>query len=301
MTGFLERFSRLPHALVIVIGLLLIALIAIVDYSTGPLVALNVFYLLPVMLVAWTTRSTLCGFVVAAATFAVGVVEAYLTDFAYVSPGIAVWNGAVRLAVFCVVLLLIARLLGLMARLETQAMVDELTGLGNRRALRETLARELERSDRFHHPLSVAYIDLDGLKRVNDSHGHAAGDSLLITFARVAVSNLRAVDTVARVGGDEFVVLLPETGAAPALLIADRLRSAFAKASEQHGAAGTCSIGLASFEVMPADADAALQAADALMYVAKGRGGDDVEAQEFAPTDRVAPTATALVGPAVRW
>jgi len=276
-----ERFSHLPPWLAVVIGLLLVVLIAIVDYATGPHVALNVFYLLPVMLAAWQTRSTLDGFIVAAATFVVGPVEAYLTGFSDTSAGVSVWNGLMRLAVFSIVLLLMARLRDLMERLETQAMADELTGLGNLRALRETLARELERSRRFDHALSLAYIDLDGLKLVNDRHGHAAGDRLLICFATVARASLRSVDTIARVGGDEFVVLLPETAAAPALLIADRLRDAFARASEDPGSTNTCSIGLASFEVMPADADALLSAADELMYAANPRGRDEVEPREI--------------------
>jgi diguanylate cyclase (GGDEF)-like protein len=280
--ALLGRLARLPRPVVVAIGLLLVGLIAVIDYSTGPKVVLSFFYLLPVMLVAWTTRSTLCGGIVAAATFAIGPLEAYLGDFAYTSPGVSVWNGAVRLAVLSVVLVLMARMRDLMARLETQARVDELTGLSNLRALRETLTRELERSRRFGHPLSLAYIDLDRLKPVNDEYGHAAGNQLLVTFARVALANLRAVDTVARVGGDEFAVLLPETGGAPALLIADRLRDAFARCSDGP-VAGSCSIGLASFEVMPHDAEAVLEAADGLMYEVKARGGGDVEAREFSP------------------
>jgi diguanylate cyclase (GGDEF)-like protein len=291
MTGLLMGLARLPRPLVVAVGLAFVALIAAVDYATGPRVVLNVFYLLPVMLVAWAAASTLCGVIIAAATFLVGPVEAWATGFAYLSPGEAIWNGAMRLAVFTIVLVLMARMRGLVARLATQAMVDELTGLGNLRALRETLGNELERGRRFGHPLSLAYIDLDGLKVVNDRFGHAAGDRLLVTFAAVARSNSRVVDTVARVGGDEFVVLLPETTADAALLMLDRLRGSFAKAAGRSTSPHTCSIGLASFEVMPADVDTALSVADRLMYQVKARGGDDVEASEIDWTDSAGHTA----------
>jgi diguanylate cyclase (GGDEF)-like protein len=293
-SSLVGRVARLPRPLVVVIGLALVALIAVVDYATGPRILLNVFYLLPVMLVAWATASTFCGLVIALATFAVSPVEAFLIGFADAPPGIAVWNGAVRLAVFTIILVLLARMRGLMARLELQAMVDELTGLGNLRSLRETLARELERSRRFRHPLSLAYIDLDGLKATNDRLGHAAGDRLLVTFAAVARTSSRAVDTVARVGGDEFVVLLPETTGDAALLMLDRLRQNFARATEGSGVFGSCSIGVASFTVMPPDVDAMLERADALMYRVKARGGDDVEAEEFGvDEDRAAPSMAA--------
>jgi diguanylate cyclase (GGDEF)-like protein len=294
-SSLVGRVARLPRPLVVVIGLALVALIAVVDYATGPRILLNVFYLLPVMLVAWATASTFCGLVIALATFAVSPVEAFLIGFADAPPGIAVWNGAVRLAVFTIILVLLARMRGLMARLELQAMVDELTGLGNLRSLRETLARELERSRRFRHPLSLAYIDLDGLKATNDRLGHAAGDRLLVTFAAVARTSSRAVDTVARVGGDEFVVLLPETTGDAALLMLDRLRQNFARATEGSRVLGSCSIGVASFTVMPPDVDAMLERADALMYRVKARGGDDVEAEEFGVAeDRAAPASAAL-------
>jgi diguanylate cyclase (GGDEF)-like protein len=293
--SLVERVARLPRLLVVVIGLALVTLIAVVDYATGPGVLMNVFYLLPVMLVAWTTASTFCGIVVALATFAVSPVEAFLIGFTDMSPGVAVWNGAVRLAVFTIVLVLMARMRGLMARLEQQAMVDELTGLGNLRALRETLAREIERCRRFRHPLSLAYIDLDGLKTTNDRLGHAAGDRLLVTFAAVARTSSRAVDTVSRIGGDEFVVLLPETTVDAALLMLDRLRQNFARATEGSEVPGSCSIGVASFTVMPPDVDAVLERADALMYRAKARGGGDVEAEEFGLVeDRAEPAFAAL-------
>jgi diguanylate cyclase (GGDEF)-like protein len=270
------RFVRLPRAAIVAVGLLIIMAIAYCDYLTGPRILLNIFYLLPVMLVAWACESSACGLIVAAGTFLVGPIEAVLTGFSYVSLPVAIWNGTVRLSVFCIVLLLMAQVRTLMGRLEEQALVDELTGLANLRALREVAALEIERSRRFNHPLSVAYLDIDDFKAVNDRAGHAAGDKVLVSLGSVARATMRSIDIVARVGGDEFVIVMPETGAETALPVADRLREAFSRSVRVEGVPVTCSIGLASFERPPVSVDEMLMTADELMYDAKAGGGDVV-------------------------
>jgi diguanylate cyclase (GGDEF)-like protein len=171
----------------------------------------------------------------------------------------------------------------LLARLQEQATSDELTGLANLRALRELGAKEIARSRRFGHPLTLAYLDIDHFKEVNDRAGHAAGDRVLVGLASVALSATRAIDTVARIGGDEFVVLMPETGPDAALLLADRLREVFARATTSGDVGVTCSIGVASFEDAPGSVDELLEAADGLMYEAKASGGDMVRLSEVGP------------------
>ncbi len=274
------RFARLPRFVIVAAGFALITSIAVLDYLTGPRVLLSIFYLLPVMLVAWASGSSACGLTVALGTFLVGPIEAMITDFRYVSLPVAIWNGAVRLSVFCVVLLLMARVRTLMSKLEEQALADELTGLANLRALRETAATEIERSRRFDHPLTLAYLDIDDFKSVNDRVGHEAGDRVLISLASVARATMRSIDTVVRVGGDEFVILMPETGDEAALPLADRLRAAISRSVKVEGVPVTCSIGLASFRRPPASVDEMLAAADELMYEAKAGGGDVVNAVE---------------------
>ncbi len=270
------RFVRLPRAVIVAVGLLLILAIAYVDNLSGPRILLNIFYLLPVMLVAWACESSVCGLIVAVGAFLVSPIEAMLDDFRSVSLVVATWNGAVRLAVFCIVLLLMSRVRVLMSRLAEQALADELTGLANLRALREVAALEIERSRRFNHPVSVAYLDIDDFKSVNDRAGHAAGDKVLVSLGSIARATMRSIDMVARVGGDEFVVLMPETGAETALPVADRLREAFSRSVRVEGVPVTCSIGLASFERAPVSVDEMLMTADELMYEAKAGGGDMV-------------------------
>jgi diguanylate cyclase (GGDEF)-like protein len=278
---------RVPRPVVVALGLATVAAIAILDYMTGPQVLLSVFYLLPVMAVAWATRSTVCALIVASSTALIGPLEALLKGFVHISLAVAIWNGAMRLVMFCIVLYLLERMRLLVEQLQEQAMADALTGLANLRALREVIAHEIERSRRFNHPLALAYMDVDEFKQINDRDGHEAGNRVLVSLASVARATIRSVDTVARVGGDEFVVLMPETDAEAALPLADRLSEAFSRAVTFHDAPVTCSIGLASFERAPESVDQTLAAADALMYEAKAAGGNAVQAREVESLKRV--------------
>jgi len=296
-SSVLERLQRLPRVAVLLLGLALIAGIAWLDNATGPKLLLNVFYLLPVMLVAWVTASTAYGLIAVLATFVVGPLETYLDGLGIYSLPVAAWNAGMRTAVFCIVLLLLAEVRRLVARLQEQSLTDELTGVANRRAFLEVAAREIERSRRYRHELSLAYLDIDGFKAANDRFGHAVGDRVLIALAGVARATARSVDTVARIGGDEFVILMPETDALAALPLAERLRAACSRAAGLGAAPVTCSIGVVTFERAPSDLEELLTSADALMYEAKAAGGDSVRharvgaARSTAPDGRILPFA----------
>jgi two-component system cell cycle response regulator len=162
------------------------------------------------------------------------------------------------------------------------ATTDGLTGLLNRRAFIEAVDRERARSDRHVFPMSLLLLDVDHFKRINDAHGHAAGDAVLQGVARVLESVARRSDFVGRWGGEEFVVALPQTGEAGARVAAERLRRALAgaihsgPAPEYQPLQVTGSIGIASSEA-PWSIDALVGAADEAMYAAKSRGRNRVE------------------------
>jgi diguanylate cyclase (GGDEF)-like protein len=274
--SLLIRLQRLPRPAVLLVGLALIVLIALLDSATGPKLALNVFYLLPVMLVTWVTASTAYGLIAVLATFVVGPAEAYLDGFHFYSLPVAAWNAGMRAAVFCIVLLLLAEVRMLVARLQERSLTDELTGVANRRAFLLAATREIERSRRYAHQLSLAYLDIDGFKAVNDRWGHATGDRLLVALAGAARATARSVDTLARLGGDEFVLLMPETDDGAALLLADRLREACSQAAGAGDERITCSVGVVTYEQPPEDVEEMLARADALMYEAKAAGGGEV-------------------------
>lgn len=172
----------------------------------------------------------------------------------------------------------------LVERLHSAATTDELTGLLNRRALEERLAGEISRSSRHQVRTTVALIDLDRFKTINDTLGHAAGDRFLVLVGQLLSQQVRTMDVVGRLGGDEFVVILPMTSAQEAMIFVARLQSAMARLVSTHPefGAATMSIGIAEAPRHGHTPAALLAAADAALYAAK-RGGRD--AAEVAPDD----------------
>lgn len=165
------------------------------------------------------------------------------------------------------------------AALLAQARTDALTGLPNRLKLNEVLASELARYQRYKTPFSLALFDIDHFKQINDTYGHQQGDQVLQQVARVVRQLIRAVDTVGRWGGEEFLLVLPETPLAGAVTTVERLRQAVAAAD--YGPVGrvTASFGVAEVRAGD-DADKLLRRADTALYRAKNRGRNRVEVEE---------------------
>jgi diguanylate cyclase (GGDEF)-like protein len=164
------------------------------------------------------------------------------------------------------------------ALLERQSREDVLTGLANRRQFDECMASEVERAQRYSNPLCLALIDIDHFKRINDSGGHALGDAVLVRIARLMAEHFRASDLVARIGGDEFAVVFPETALPGALAAVEQLRMRMAASVFDEIATGeavTMSAGVS--ERLPGEGRDALQSrADQLLYTAKAAGRDRV-------------------------
>jgi diguanylate cyclase (GGDEF)-like protein len=160
------------------------------------------------------------------------------------------------------------------ARLAQLAVTDPLTGLANRRALYAHLDREVDRAKRYKHPLAVLVIDIDHFKQVNDVHGHQTGDRVLNHVAQVITQSVRASDVAGRFGGEEFIVLAPETPAPAVRVVAERIRRAVeTQTAQQKGLPGvTVSIGAAGASEGEISTESLVARADAALYEAK-RGG----------------------------
>ncbi len=161
----------------------------------------------------------------------------------------------------------------MMAKAEHAANRDFLTGAWSRRAFFDIAEREMSRSQRTGRHLSLLLLDVDNFKRINDTSGHAAGDQVLIDVVLRAENELRSIDYFARVGGEEFAVLLPETSRAAALVVAERLRAALEK--KTGGPLYTVSIGVATLHGAESYHDV-MRRADAALYAAKATGRNRV-------------------------
>jgi two-component system, cell cycle response regulator len=166
----------------------------------------------------------------------------------------------------------------LRARLESDARIDELTGLGNPRLLDERLGVEAARRARYGTPLTIVVMDLDGLKQINDKHGHLTGTEVLRDVGEAVRREIRETDVAFRYGGDEFVVLLPHTGMTDALAFAERLLSHI-RQLRPSGISVSASLGVAAFDDAIDDSiQAQLARADSATYAAKRLGGNRIVA-----------------------
>jgi len=177
--------------------------------------------------------------------------------------------------------------------LRALSTTDELTRLANRRALGRRLDREIERAERFGHPLAVVAIDIDFFKILNDTAGHPTGDAALRVVAASLVAGVRRIDTVARMGGEEFLVLLPETALDEARVVAEKLRERIESETVPGGATqpgGRLTISLGVAALLPGEtAEALLARADEALYAAKRHGRNRVELHAGLPLSMPVP------------
>jgi diguanylate cyclase (GGDEF)-like protein len=159
--------------------------------------------------------------------------------------------------------------------LERLSTIDGLTGLFNRRHMTALLAAEQRRCQRLKHPFAVVMMDVDHFKSYNDEFGHPAGDKVLAKVSELLQESVREVDSVGRYGGEEFLVLMPESGEAEAAALAERVRRRIAEAKLPHRRV-TVSLGVAQYPMHGESVDAVIAAADAALYVAKGEGRNRV-------------------------
>jgi len=273
MIEFLSRLSRLLH--LATVGCL-IAIVGIVDYTTGYELSFSVFYLLPIFY-AVSFIGGRAGVVVSIISAAIWLQADISSGHVYSHPAIPYWNTLVRLAFFLIFTYLFSRLQSALTTAKQLAQLDPLTGIVNSRVFYERVGSELERSRRTTRPFTIAYLDLDNFKFVNDTFGHSTGDTLLRLVARTISETIRATDCVARMGGDEFALLLPETQDDFAHSVIDRVYQHLSDAMQAHGWPVTCSIGVATFMSPPPTVDALIQKADELMYAVKHSGKNSVQ------------------------
>ncbi|HEY7724790.1 MAG TPA: GGDEF domain-containing protein [Anaeromyxobacteraceae bacterium] len=270
-----ELMGRLSRGGSLVTSIGLMAVVAVGDFLTGPELDFAPLYLLPVGIGTWFAGLRF-GVVLTVTSALLAMGADVSARHAALALHVRAWNLVVQAGSFATLAVILAALRQRLENEQRLARTDPLTLVANRRAFEEAAAVELERSRRTGRPLTVAYVDVDDFKLVNDAQGHARGDAFLVTTAATLRGATRAVDVVARLGGDEFGLLLVDTDAATAEPLLQRLRTTLGATLGQNGWTATFSIGAACFTQPARSVDEMMGRADQLMYDAKRAGKDRV-------------------------
>jgi len=262
------------------LSFILILMLGVMQYLFGETVTIAPLYIFPILFGSWYGSRT------------TGMVSAFLSTLVFVVIETA-FNRILlafgELLFFSVPYFTAYMLLAILIinfrdvhRMEVYAAdTDNLTGLHSARSFYAELANEMLRSKRYEHAFSLAYLDVDNFKSINDSLGHATGDRLLKKVANCLVSSLRATDVIARLGGDEYACLLPETNQEEVKLAFLKTVDLLNKGMAKNRWDVSFSIGVMTFENFPEDIKEAIDLADKLMYSVKNDNKDNVAYQVY--------------------
>jgi diguanylate cyclase (GGDEF)-like protein len=274
--------SRLPAAGVFVLALLALGLVGVADYLTGPETSVVFLYLVPVAFGTWYGSRTY-GFVLTLLSALTAIATDLASGQPYSHTVIPFWNGLLQF-IFSMIGVGLLDMLRERLHLEQKlARTDALTGILNSRAFVEHMGYIIALSRRDGAPITLAYIDLDDFKQVNDTRGRSAGDKVLRIVGHTLRTSIRRTDAVARLGGDEFALLLPVTNQEAARTLIGKIKLRLTEALALHSFPVGCSIGAVTFRAPPANADEAIRIADRVMYQAKSQGKNAIVFQTVPP------------------
>lgn len=261
----ITKKNNLILALVIIF---LIVIVGITDYYTGEKIDICVFYIIPLFIATWTmgliTGLIVCFFCVVAML----ITNVLLVQYE-ISMWIVYWNEAIRTAFFLILIFLLARLKNILGHEKRMARVDFLTQTANKRSFYEFIQYEIDRSQRYHYPISFIYMDIDNFKDINDRFGHIVGDNFLKAVAKMIKNNIRTNDIVARLGGDEFGILLPETNTKQLRIVSQKIYKLLLAQRKRTFKFVTFSLGGVTCQGANCSINELIKQADKLMYSVK--------------------------------
>lgn len=272
INGWLVRLGK--HQC-LAIALVCTFLVALFDYLTGPEFSFSIFYVAPIMMAGWYSGK-IPGVAITVLSSVLWLTADIASGHFYSEPWIPVWNALVRLLFFIIILSLISIIHDHLEQEEKLADTDGLTGLYNRRAFMEQIERERTRAQRYPGPFTLAYLDLDNFKCVNDSLGHHVGDTLLISVSGILSSITRTSDFAARLGGDEFAILFPELDKVSAENVLEKLQSTLLAEMSRNQWPVTFSVGAVTCIKVMESTHEMVQLADDLMYQVKKSGKNKI-------------------------
>jgi diguanylate cyclase (GGDEF)-like protein len=260
-----------PRPLLMAESICLVALFAVLDGLTSWELAFSPLYLIPIFFATYfvgTGFGVITSILCVTSWLAIDVAA----QVPYSHPVYHSINSFIRLCSYLVFVSLLGSLNKALRHVRDLANTDGLTELLNARHFFHLAANEIQRAKRYRHAMTVAYIDLDGFKEVNDVIGHKEGDTVLRVVACTLRNSSRTSDLIARLGGDEFAVLIPEGGFDSSELFMTRLQHRLLESMKEHEWRVTFSIGAITFDTPPDSVDALLRQAEGLMYAAKRSG-----------------------------
>ncbi len=271
-----ENMTPFSRSLIFGLSIIFVMLLGYIDFITGYEISLTIFYLLPITLLAWYSgrnsaffMSFLSVIIWFAADFKSGEYSKHFYIF--------IWDTVVGLCYYLLISYFLSTIRKLYEYEKSLARSDVLTGAVNRRYFYTLASSEIYRAHRFHRPLSLAFLDIDNFKTINDTLGHDIGDDLLAAVAGAINENLRISDVLARLGGDEFAILLPETGEEHVREVITKVKEVLTKVVQRNNWPVSFSIGVVTSAVCDFNIDEMIKTADKIMYSVKKKGKDGIK------------------------
>lgn len=265
----MENESKKGKGLPLLLGLSGVALLGFIDYHLAANVTLELFFLIPVSLVVWSEGKK-AGIFISVASAIAGLIAELASNPSHTLSTVPYWNAVSNLGLFMIITWLLPVLKR--EREKELARLDFLTGVLNKKSFLELVETEIQRAQRYPHPLTVAYLDIDNLRFINERFGHNTGDTLLQSVAHTLKEKIRVVDTIARLGGDEFALLFPETQPEAAQIVTRRIHKSLVDAMQKNEWPVTFSIGLVTYNQPPNSVGELMKKVDVLLFAAKESG-----------------------------
>lgn len=278
MKDFFDKQKNI-HSMILTSALVFV--VAVSDYHSGAEMEFGLFYLIPVLLAATINRTF--GLIICFSSASLSLFTDLIIGRSHSNYFYSLWDFVSHVTIFSLVALLRSNLIETNLKEQKLARTDSLTGAINSRAFYELAKTEIHRSTRYKHSLTIAYIDIDNFKTVNDTLGHIVGDRLLASVATVIKNRLRNTDSVARLGGDEFAILLPETAQEVAQTVISDIKNNLINELQKNSWGVTFSIGVLTCIDMPPTAEEMIQEVDTLMYDVKNNGKNSIRYSMYPP------------------
>jgi diguanylate cyclase (GGDEF)-like protein len=261
-------------------GLFLVVVLGIIDKVTGSEISFSIFYLIPVIFVTRFSDRWV-GIFISGASAIAWLMADLMAGQIYSHWVIPYWNAMMRFGFFLVNVYILSRLKDALEMEKMLSRMDSLTGIANGKYFIELVNSEFIRSKTNNLPFTIAYMDLDNFKTVNDRFGHNEGDIVLCTMASIIRNNIRATDSVGRLGGDEFAILFPEMGAEESQGIIPKIHKSLLDAILENKWGITISMGVGTFKGSNFNAEEILRLTESLMYSVKDAGKNGIKYEVF--------------------